>query len=217
VPAGIQYKNNSFVKELLSLILFLFKPKRKMKRLLSDVFIASVFIFVLLCSCKKDSFPAATQTGKGTFAAYVNGSIFKQNGTDPSGSMLKSDYYYNSIDGSLPIGYYFTVSGVYKDKNTSSYIVIHSNVMKIEEGKTYPLSEDTVNSVYARYVFVQEIENPGGTGSKEFSYQTTTGELNIAKLDTAQRIVSGSFWFDAADTTDGNKVQVRNGVFDVKY
>ncbi|MGC8751863.1 DUF6252 family protein [Hydrotalea sp.] len=43
-----------------------------------------------------------------------------------------------------------------------------------------------------------------------------TGELNIKKLDTVNQIVSGTFWFDAVNA-NGQKVQIREGRFDVRY
>ncbi|MBW7840687.1 MAG: hypothetical protein H3C36_13855, partial [Chitinophagaceae bacterium] len=45
---------------------------------------------------------------------------------------------------------------------------------------------------------------------------TYSGELWIKKLDPVNQIVSGTFWFDAV-TANGQKVEVREGRFDVRY
>ena len=45
---------------------------------------------------------------------------------------------------------------------------------------------------------------------------TVTGELKITKLDTQQRIISGTFWYDAINS-DGEKVEIREGRFDMRY
>jgi hypothetical protein len=51
------------------------------------------------------------------------------------------------------------------------------------------------------------------------NYITNTsdsGEVIIKKLDSINRIVSGTFWFDAINPS-GEKVQIRSGRFDMKY
>lgn len=45
---------------------------------------------------------------------------------------------------------------------------------------------------------------------------TFTGVLKITKLDTQQKIISGTFWFDAVNAA-GEKVEVREGRFDMRY
>ena len=55
--------------------------------------------------------------------------------------------------------------------------------------------------------------------STSTEYLTTSsikGELKITKFDELNRIVSGTFWFDATNS-DGEKVQVREGRFDMNY
>ena len=42
------------------------------------------------------------------------------------------------------------------------------------------------------------------------------GKLIITKLDEINQIVSGTFWFDAVNDK-GEKVEVREGRFDVHY
>ena len=41
------------------------------------------------------------------------------------------------------------------------------------------------------------------------------GELKITKLNTQQRIISGTFWFDAI--LSGEKIEIREGRFDMRY
>lgn len=48
------------------------------------------------------------------------------------------------------------------------------------------------------------------------NYFAETGRLTITKLDTLNKIVSGRFYFTARDTL-GNKKEITNGVFDIKY
>lgn len=51
------------------------------------------------------------------------------------------------------------------------------------------------------------------------NYQTSVllnGEIMIKKFDQVNRIISGTFSFDAVNAS-GEKVQVREGRFDMKY
>lgn len=64
---------------------------------------------------------------------------------------------------------------------------------------------------------------PGGGGTfrqnyanKFYTNTIKTGELKIIKLDPANSIISGTFWFDAENTT-GEKVEIRQGRFDWRY
>lgn len=53
----------------------------------------------------------------------------------------------------------------------------------------------------------------------DVKYTTTNvsiGELKITKLDTQQKIISGTFWYDAINAS-GEKVEVREGRFDMRY
>ncbi len=44
----------------------------------------------------------------------------------------------------------------------------------------------------------------------------SSGELKINFLDSINRIVSGTFWFDAKNS-NGEIIQIREGRFDMKY
>ncbi len=49
-----------------------------------------------------------------------------------------------------------------------------------------------------------------------FTDNNNFGELTISKLDTQQKIISGTFWYDAVNAV-GDKVEVRDGRFDMRY
>ena len=57
------------------------------------------------------------------------------------------------------------------------------------------------------------------TMASPIQYETNEinrGELRITKFDTINQIVSGTFWFDAKNSS-GQIVQVREGRFDMPY
>ena len=44
-----------------------------------------------------------------------------------------------------------------------------------------------------------------------------TGQLTITHFDQQKQIVSGTFYFDAVETTKGDTVHVTDGRFDMNY
>jgi hypothetical protein len=65
--------------------------------------------------------------------------------------------------------------------------------------------------------FGQFIINSNIYSSNQF-YTTNTniGELKITRLDTQQKIISGTFWYDAINP-QGEIVKIRDGRFDMHY
>jgi hypothetical protein len=174
-------------------------------------------VLLLGFHCKKhkspeEQLPAETQIGAGTFGCLVNGNIFKPKGDPFGGPILSCSYQF--LNTSSSSGYFFSVSA----KNTTNAAIkgisINTDSLAIQQGQTIIL------------------ENFGkkGEASGQFSifdnntllfneYLTTvliTGELKITRLDSINRIVSGTFWFDAINPS-GEKVQIRSGRFDMKY
>ncbi|MDB0602044.1 DUF6252 family protein [Tenacibaculum maritimum] len=88
------------------------------------------------------------------------------------------------------------------------YIYIYNTNLEI--GKTYNLTKEIIpNPKYAKY------EDPYFSNT----YKTTsiiTGELTITHHDYNKAIISGTFWFDAINNI-GEKIEVREGRFDMKY
>jgi len=185
-----------------------------MKRYLCLLLFISVSFFFL--ACKKnipaiDQLPPATQTGAHTFGCLVNGKIFKPKGDLFSGTISSSSYQY--LNSSLSKGYFFSVSA----KNTSSDFVkgvsINTDSLSIQQGQTIILEKYGKKGAAAGQFSII------GNDFIFHEYLTTPsekGELIITKLDSINRIVSGTFWFDAVNS-NGEKVEVREGRFDMPY
>jgi uncharacterized protein DUF6252 len=171
-----------------------------------------LFIVVVLISfrCKKEKtpeeqLPPETQTGAGTFGCLIDGKIFKPKGDPLTGPVLRCAY--QNIDG----GFYFQLKA--SNKGDINYnIGIFTDSLKIQQGITLVLKNQNVpGEAYGLYT-VSKIQ-----GSTEYQTNATdTGEIAIKKLDEINRIVSGTFWFDAINSL-GQKVKVREGRFDLKY
>ena len=180
-----------------------------MKRLQAYSIALTLAAFTII-SCKKhpNQLPPETQTGAGTFGCLVNGEIFWPAGAQLSGGSLQCNYQY------VDKGYYFIL--IARNRKISNHIRsvgIFTDSLKIEEGsklKLLPRKNGNPSGDYFKAVSAWEHE----------LYQTdggsNTGELWIKKLDTINQIVSGTFWFDATDA-NGQKVEVREGRFDVHY
>ncbi|MCO4292149.1 DUF6252 family protein [Solitalea sp. MAHUQ-68] len=170
-------------------------------------------------SCKKEkigiaALPEATQEGKNTFGCLLNGKAFLPKGSAFGSPVLNC--YYQYINDSKGNGYYFHVSASKEtDKECEVYsIAINSTLMSIEEGETYPLKSESIGNISGDFWYY-----PPSCVSNFTHYSTTSnsiGELKITHFDQTRQIVSGTFWFDAINDK-GEKVEVREGRFDMKY
>ena len=163
-------------------------------------------------SCKNDDtapdpgnyqtpLPEATQTGKGTFACYVDGMAY-------IAEKHQITAYYQYTQGH----YAFSVSGA-KEENPLFSIVVGLSSDGLVVGTTYDLKDRKLGNPWGGIGFVYEPEIPYQTNYTNGS--TYKGEFTITKLDLQNQIISGTFWFDVKDPKTGETRKVRDGRFDV--
>jgi hypothetical protein len=148
-----------------------------------------------------DQLPPATQTGANTAGCLVDGKAFLPKGYIPSGNLVC-----NYIDGKD-----FSIGFSQKNDNETLSVDVISYNKSLVVGETYQLKEYGANSIFGEYFIFQR------TGS--LTYQTNSivkGELKITYHNFDKAILSGTFWFDAVNK-NGEKVQVREGRFDMEY
>jgi hypothetical protein len=168
-------------------------------------------IFILLSSCTpfvlgchkkgrpQPQLPPETQTGAGTFGCKINGQIDTANYADNFGAYAVYQYIDNR-------GYFTQVVGLKKHK---WYIFLKADSLKLNQNQYYNFHNYYKNgAVKAVCIF---------GGSTFFTDSLLEGELYISKLDSVNQIISGTFWFDAIDTVTGEKVEVRDGRFDLLF
>lgn len=168
------------------------------------------FIFLILTTlisgCEKEKevpvLPPITQTGEGTFACRIDGEIW----------IAK-----NRLFGS-PIG---ASNNQWEDKRWVIGGSAESSGISIQVCKDSVLiGESTLKGSF-------EIEGNCSNGMiymegytpQTASFQTSlkdTGKIYISRFDTINRIISGTFYFDAVNSL-GEKVEIRDGRFDVKF
>ncbi len=172
------------------------------------IFAAAVLVLV---SCKKEitELPEPTQTGANTFGAKVNGQLWIPQGFGivPTAPLLEARYepgrtvVINARNfARQPLETEFeiyllhvTAPGTYQlNANTEKYPYPSGNYAYYVERKIHPINEWITNTQY-------------------------TGRVEITKADTVNRIISGTFEFQAADMNGTSQpLSVTEGRFDVK-
>ncbi|CAM1363449.1 conserved protein of unknown function [Tenacibaculum soleae] len=144
--------------------------------------------------------PKATKTGANTAGCLVNGEAFLSKGHFSTGNL--TCYFINQNNFSLIISE--------RGDSFSKTIVIGIDNLTLKINKIINLdTERTSDSRYGEFIISNINDN----------YSTTpeiTGELVITHHDYDKAIISGTFWFDAVNNA-GEKVEVREGRFDMKY
>jgi hypothetical protein len=185
--------------------------------------IASLLLFciaLLSAKCKKENIlvselsklPPETHTGANTFGCLVNGQAFLPKGSFLGGAILQCNYIH------INDGDYFVVQGNINGNNPGSgtSVQVQTDSLAISENVTIPLlkyfTPGFASGTYGQILFTS-------SGVKSIDYRTnltTTGQLHITYLDDVKQIVAGTFSFDAINS-NGEKVEVRNGRFDVYF
>jgi hypothetical protein len=160
-------------------------------------------LFFFGTSCKKD-LPNESQSGADTFGCYVNGKLFIPKGSPFAGPVLKAQY---SSQNNKPV---FSISATMADGENRHSVSIVGDSVKLAVG-TYPIATPKAGGVSGHYNFPDPL-------SPQASYTSTTvlaGQLTIKHFDSIKYVVSGTFYFDALNS-NGEKVEIREGRFDVK-
>lgn len=150
-----------------------------------------------------DQLPPATQTGANTAGCLVNGQVFLPKGYFSAGT-LNCNY----TDG---LNFDIRISEKINDNIRSLYVFNYNQ--QLIEGQVYILKEDSSTTGFGIYV-LNSVASPNPNYYSTTS--TITGELKITNHDFDNAILSGTFWFDAINS-EGVKVQVREGRFDMHY
>ena len=172
-------------------------------------------------SCKKwkenlkyqpapDVLPAYSETGANTFGCLVDGKV------------LIPNKYLLSTAPTLLTGYGQDSTGNARYYISATDYISHSNMRLVInasgpiEGSVIPLEKEGLSTAsYAQYT--RTITEGDIISEDEFRTRNGMfGSVHIQHFDTLQYILSGTFAFDAQDTTTGKVVQIREGRFDVK-
>ena len=174
------------------------------------ILFSGFFLLLLITSCSKDvdDLPAATQTGANTFGAKVNGEFWvpAKFGIIPADNLLKARY-------SSPESILITANNFSKSPNETSFEI---QITGVTGPGTYYLNQNVIRPTRYGYGFFEKRRF-----TPEEEYQTSnhfTGSVTITRLDNVNKIVSGTFEFNAESLSNpGQSIQVTEGRFDIKY
>ncbi len=160
----------------------------------------SLLIVLVLFACNKsderfdtvDGLPPETQIGANTIGCLVNGSVLVPHSQSGYSGFAAT---YEYFDG----GFYFLLS--LSDENNSSSRLVRITLNKTEL-RTGLFILDKNDPEDGNYI--------GGGGfyfsngiNQYYTDSTLTGEINFTRVDLNASIVSGTFWFNAANPAGG--------------
>jgi Family of unknown function (DUF6252) len=172
--------------------------------------IISCLCLCLLASCKKDieELPPATETGANTFGAKVNGELWVPQGfgSIPANNLLESILFPN---GDLRIkAQNFSSSPTETEFNIVVKGVTAPGTYLLNSNTSHP----TLSAGYGYY-----IKRKLTPEDEWITSSTVTGSVTITKVDVINRIVSGTFQFNAASIyTPSQILSVTDGRFDLR-
>ena len=164
-----------------------------------------------LTACNKDvdELPPQTETGANTFGAKVNGVYWvpARFGILPADDLLEARF--NSPGSLLITAKNFSAS----PKETQFEI----QIVGVDGPGTYLMNKSVVRPTAAEpyAYYVRRVLTPEDEWITDTQY---TGTVTITKLDTHNKIVAGTFEFQAGSTVNaGGVLTVSDGRFDIKY
>lgn len=157
---------------------------------------------IIESGCAKDDdlqLPAITQRGEDTFGCLVNGEVWL-----PKGMLLYTPKHYVALERWEDVRIWDIVA----NRKTSSGFAFRIPEDSFEEGiLNIPVDKD--NDIGIFFGFEENFPNEYFSWDPDFS-----GELNITRYDTINKIISGTFWFDLM-SEKRTKIEIREGRFDL--
>lgn len=166
--------------------------------------------FFLMTSCKKEieELPPATQIGANTFGAKVDGNFWIPQGFGPfpASNLLEARR--------LGPNFYINARNFSSSPNESEFEIFLKDVTG---AGTYPLNTTLGGrSTAASYGFY--VKRNFTPSSEWITSATYSGTVTLSLLDTANKIMAGTFQFDAVDIYGTRApIAVTEGRFDIKY
>ena len=153
-----------------------------------------------LTTCRKNQepvLPPETTIGAMSFGCKINGKVFvPKDGRGKPGLYVQYVY----LDG----GWYLNIPAVdWRSSYPILSVHIETDSLLIEEGEyEFKLEKGYPSAFYSAETFYILLENKG--------------RLNIKKHDLTNRILAGTFYF-TAENSKGERVEVTDGRFDIRY
>ncbi|MBC7557339.1 MAG: hypothetical protein H7195_10300 [Chryseobacterium sp.] len=162
--------------------------------------------FLSFISCKKEKLTKETQVGANTFSCKINDVVHIPNNEAFGSKAISASLNRNEN------AEFYDLDILTNYSRNNPFEKIYLTLFKINQVGVYKL-----NGGEFRYgTYILGIAN--GLGGITYNSKAfNKGEVNITKLDLVNKIISGTFWFEATNLNDPNdKVSVTDGRFDLK-
>jgi hypothetical protein len=176
----------------------------KQLKILTASFLALLLLAFSQCKKKTEEpqLPPETTTGAMTFGCKVNGQVFvPKDGRGRPGLYVQ----YVNLGAGVGGGWYLNIPATNWVPSTPEGVNIETDSLLVVEGMTYS--------------FKNQKGSPRAFYDKGVSYVAldNDGILKITKFDQSNRILSGTFSFIGTNTTNGEKLNITEGRFDIRY
>ena len=184
---------------------------KQLKLIFISAALSSLFIF---SQCKKKTeepqLPPETTTGAMTFGCKINGKVFvPKDGRGKPGLYVKYVY----LGPGVGEGWFLNIPATDWTTNPSDAVVIQTDSLLVEEARVYEfMLTPSYQRIKGTFYTVCDIAD------KTFAKTTNdNGTITIKKFDQINRILSGTFFYSATNISTGEKINVTDGRFDIRY
>ncbi len=203
-----------------------------MKNHVKTLLLLSIASLLCFSSCKKEKkrttnifkqkrpteLPPITTEGKNTFGCYVDGELlvpFPRRAIKDNFSKFYYGVKWDDLNGTLQVG------GTMEDEIGNGFksvgLYVYKRVFDVGEYVLYTDPYLLGNFFEMNRVGLTIKNQSGETVCDSWRVPNPDcGRMNILRLDTVARIVSGTFYFDAINK-EGDTVKVTDGRFDFTY
>jgi len=164
-------------------------------------------------SCKKevnpDPLPPETQTGANTFGALIDGEPWIPNGGGGFSQIppISGGFY---LDNKT----IFLMTAMKDGRRLEIYVKNANSVgAYLLNSSTYTIP-DPIGSSPESYGLYR-VRNQTGIYSDYMTTSQYTGKVNFTVLDSTNKLLAGTFEFDAVDKKTGQVIKITNGRFDI--
>ena len=185
---------------------------KKLKTLLAATLLLLLFTF---SKCKKNKdapqLPPETTTGAMTFGCKIDGRVFvPRDGRGKPGLYVQ----YVNLGTGPGGGWYLNIPATNWIPSTPEGVNIETDSLLVEEGMNYEFKYDEANNSKIKGT---AFSGYGNGISGYIKTNSDTGSLRIVKFDKINRILSGTFSYSATDLSNGTKIHITEGRFDIRY
>ena len=167
----------------------------------------TTFFFLAACSKKVEELPPATQTGANTFGAKVNGEFWIPKSFGPLSNDILEARFFNNNDLRIR-------AANYSSSPTETEFEIF--IKEVKTPGVYQLNS-TVNFATMTAGYGYFVKRKFTPENEWITSVSSTGSVTISRVDTINKIVSGTFQFNGGSLYNAGEIlPVTEGRFDLK-